>query len=1087
MKSTLLFVIAVCFATTAVAQNIVPNGNFEQYTTCPTSVAQINTALVGWTNYSPSPDYFNTCNTGPTVGVPTNVFGSQSAASGNAYIGLVDYYNGSAYREHIQNSIPPLQVGSTYEVSMSVSLADNSLYGSNGLGVFFYINGPTTVPSAVPPVTPQVSYGSYGPIVDKTNWVRVSGTFVADSAYTHMVIGGFKDNSSISYTSSGSGSSNYAYYYIDSVVIRIASRIQFSYPDTLLCAGDTFSLPYTVDTSFHGGTGNQFRVQLSNASGSFATPTVIGSVTSGVGGTIFCTIPSATPVGNGYRIRIVSTNPVDSSGNNGKNIGIGTLVAKPVAGSNSPVCTGSDINLFASTTTVNPALKWSWTGPAGFSSSSQNPTITSPTAANAGSYIVTASIYGCKAKDTTNVTIIALPAPTGIVATSNSPVCVNDTLKLFSTNSSAGTVYSWTGPNSFSAATQNTSIVHPVAAAAGDYIVSATLNGCSVKDTVTVVVKPTPANFSASDNSPVCAGGSYSMNAASTSTGVTWTWTGPFGFTDNTPNPSITGVTAVNAGNYIITATLNGCSLKDTLTLVVNPLPVKPVANSNTPVCSGNTLNLSASTSTTGVTYSWAGPGSYTSTLQNPSRTNVTTAAAGDYIVTATITATGCAAKDTETVVVRSTPVVNATNNTPVCEGATVNLFSSATPIGTFAWSGPGSFGSTLQNPTITNASPAASGDYIVSVTLNGCTGKDTTTVTVKPNPITPVTNSNTPVCVGGTINLSAASNAGASYSWTGPNSFASVLQNPSRSNVVMADAGLYSVIATLNGCVSPAGSTTVVVNPAPFVTIYPTPSDSICQGSTVTFIALPANAGSSPSYKWTKNSSPTVLGTSNTLVSSAINNNDIIRCEMTENTKCGTAFKDTSNEVKMTVLPWLAPSVSITSNPTTPLSPNELITFTAIPVNAGNNPKYQWQRNSSDVVGATSSVWATQQLSNNDSISVILTSDYRCPQPKTAGSNKIKVIVLTGVNEVKGTNNLSLYPNPNNGSFTIKGNVNSNKEMTIQIVNAVGQLVYETKALPKNKELNEQVNVQHLASGVYLLRVKDNDEMQVIKFKIEN
>lgn len=1078
MRYIIFFLTVLIFTKQGLAQNLVTNGSFESCSACPIGPAQFGT-VTGWTAYFSSPDYFNPCTTAPSVGVPTNNYGYQYAASGQSYAGIFEYF---INREYIATTIPRLTIGAEYEVSMSVCRSNNSAYASNGLGVYFFDDGPAVAPvgTIVLPVTPQVSYVNYGIIYDTMNWIRLTGTFTADSAYDNLVIGGFVPTASLNYAMTGIGSSSYMY--IDSVVVRLLSKIYFNYTDTLLCAGDTFSLNYTLDTGFHAGTGNQFRVQLSDATGSFAAPVVIGSNTSNIGGSIFCTIPINTATGTGYHMRVISTNPQDSSAANIKKISIGTLLAKPVANSNSPVCAGSNLNLFASTTTVSSALKWSWTGPNSFSSNLQNPGFTNVSTVNSGSYIVTAALYGCRAKDTTNITVVALPSPTGIIATSNSPVCVNDTLKLFSTNSSSGTAYSWTGPNNFTASSQNTSIVHPAVAAGGDYIVSATLNGCSVKDTVTVIVKPTPANFSASDNSPVCVGGVYNMNTTTTSTGVTWNWTGPFSFSSTTQNTALSGVTGSNAGDYIITATLNGCSIKDTLTLVVNPLPAKPVASSNAPVCSSNTLNLTSSTSTTGVSYSWTGPNSFSAATQNPSVTNTTAAAGGDYIVTVTTTA-GCSAKDTETVVIEPVPVVNATNSSPVCEGSVVNIFATATPTGTFSWTGPGSYTATTQNPTLTNPSPAASGDYIVSVTLNGCTGKDTTTVLIKPQPITPLTGSNTPVCVGMGLNLTAASNAGASYSWTGPNSFSSALQTPTRNNVVLADAGTYSVTATLNGCTSIAGTTTVMVNPAPFVTIYSNPADSICQGSIVTFVALPANTGA-PAYKWTKNSSPSVLSTNNTFITSSLNNNDIIRCEMTDPGKCGTTFSDTSNELKMTVLPLLAPSVSISSNPATPLSPYELVTFTAIPVNAGNNPKYQWQRNSSDVIGATSNVWATQQLSNNDSVSVVLTSDYKCPQPKTAGSNKIKVTVLTGVNNVKGISNLALYPNPNNGSFIIKGTVNSNKAVRLQILNAQGQLVYATKTLSENKELYEQVNVQHLANGVYVLRIDGENN---IRFTIQH
>lgn len=458
------------------------------------------------------------------------------------------------------------------------------------------------------------------------------------------------------------------------------------FTDTALCIGDTIQLHYT--TSYKFASANIFTVQLSDATGSFSSPVAIGTLASDTSGIITCIVPQGTAIGTGYKLRIIASSPARISIDNGKPISIGTGIAKPVSGSNTPVCTGAALNLSATVTTSNPAIKWSWAGPAGFTSNLQNPSLSNISSVNAGSYIVIASLYGCKAKDTNTIVVLPLPAA-AITATTNGPTCTNDTLKLFSTNTLPGSSYSWTGPNSFSAATQNTSIVFPSAAAAGDYIVTATLNGCSVKDTVTAQIKAIPANVNATSNSPVCDHGNFTMNVSSSTTGVTYSWTGPGSFSAAVANPSLYNVSFVNGGDYIATVTLNGCTIKDTVTLIVNPLPAKPVATSNTALCTTDTLRLNATTTTAGAGYSWTGPNGFTSSLQNPSVNNPPVAAAGDYIVTATITATGCIARDTETVAITQSPSVNATNSSPVCEGSTVSLSSLASPVtAVYSWAG---------------------------------------------------------------------------------------------------------------------------------------------------------------------------------------------------------------------------------------------------------------------------------------------------------------------------------------------------------------------------------------------------------------
>ncbi len=72
---------------------------------------------------------------------------------------------------------------------------------------------------------------------------------------------------------------------------------------------------------------------------------------------------------------------------------INTTPAPPTAGSNSAICAGQTLNLNASN--VVGATSYSWTGPNSFSSTSQNPSITSTTTAATGTYTVTASGSGC--------------------------------------------------------------------------------------------------------------------------------------------------------------------------------------------------------------------------------------------------------------------------------------------------------------------------------------------------------------------------------------------------------------------------------------------------------------------------------------------------------------------------------------------------------------------------------------------------------------------------------------------------------------------------------------------------------------------
>lgn len=116
--------------------------------------------------------------------------------------------------------------------------------------------------------------------------------------------------------------------------------------------------------------------------------------------------------------------------------------------------------------------------------------------------------------------------------------------------------------------------------------------------------------------------------------------------------------------------------------------------------------------------------------------------------------------------------------------------------------------------------------------------------------PPTPVASSNGNVCSGDSIKLYASLIPNAVYNWTGPNGFTSTLQNPRIPNATSGMAGIYTVIANTNGCVSAASTTNVVVIQKPVSTYTFSPlSPNLNQAVTFT----PTVTGAS--YSWTFNS----------------------------------------------------------------------------------------------------------------------------------------------------------------------------------------------------------------------------------------
>lgn len=591
MKPVYLALLLLIAGFSAKAQNLVTNGSFESYTTCPFDISQI-AFTNGWNNFTNgTSDYFNTCAASTSdVSVPSNILGYQNPAHGNAYSGVATYLQSYNYREYITAAISQLTVGVRYSFSMSVSLADSCIYASDGLGAYFYKSSPPSYTNwECLLVTPQVSFNSVGAITNDTGWTRVSGEFTADSAYTNIIIGGFTPNASLNYfvahPSAPMGNAA-AYYYIDSVELKIANGIFINFTTNDLCAGDQITIPYTLNSGVAFSGSNIFTAQLSDATGNFTSPIAIGNITSNSAGSITATIPVSISSGTGYRIRIVSSSPVDSSLSNSIDIRI-TEPHTVTASSNAPICEGD--TLFLNSTASITSATYFWLGPDGYYNSVQNDLIPTVTTAKTGQYIIYTSHNACNISDTLDVLINPDPS---VTITNNNIVCPGTTFQLSAT-ALAGSTFSWTGPGTFTSNIANPSWANAAYSDAGLYTVVASLNGCSDTADITMSVQITTATPVASSNSPVCEGFPLNLTALSATPGVTYNWSGPSGYTSTQQNPTQTSNTNHN-GDFIVKATVNGCvSLPDTVHVQVLPIPyLGNYASPNDTVCEGTVVTF---------------------------------------------------------------------------------------------------------------------------------------------------------------------------------------------------------------------------------------------------------------------------------------------------------------------------------------------------------------------------------------------------------------------------------------------------------------------------------------------------------------
>jgi len=174
------------------------------------------------------------------------------------------------------------------------------------------------------------------------------------------------------------------------------------------------------------------------------------------------------------------------------------LPVAPMPTANLP-CEGQDLTLFNNT----PGFTYNWSGPSGFSSVVGDPVLTNATQAFAGTYTLTiADGNDCENTGTVDVTISPTPGQPNLGYTQ--PLCLDDLLILSDADSAVYTfppvLYMWEYTDTSGATMIDTTSSPDLllsAAAAGDYMLTVSMNGClsSVGDTVNVVYEPTPVGM----------------------------------------------------------------------------------------------------------------------------------------------------------------------------------------------------------------------------------------------------------------------------------------------------------------------------------------------------------------------------------------------------------------------------------------------------------------------------------------------------------------------------------------------------------------------------------------------------------------
>ena len=196
MKTFLIILQLLLLPFLAYNQNLVPNGDFEQYSGCPGNTGHLDSALF-WVNPNAfsTPDYLNeNCPSSPT-----GVFGYQQPHSGVAYAGFYLGNPTSNSREYAEVPlINPLIAGKCYHLEFYASAGHNN-FTTDALHAYFSDTLITGVPvNNLFQFVPQIM-NTAGNFIDTLNWTLISGDFVSNGGEHYLILGNFLSYNNTSY------------------------------------------------------------------------------------------------------------------------------------------------------------------------------------------------------------------------------------------------------------------------------------------------------------------------------------------------------------------------------------------------------------------------------------------------------------------------------------------------------------------------------------------------------------------------------------------------------------------------------------------------------------------------------------------------------------------------------------------------------------------------------------------------------------------------------------------------------------------------------------------------------------------------
>ena len=530
----------------------------------------------------------------------------------------------------------------------------------------------------------------------------------------------------------------------------------------------------------------------------------------------------------------------------------------------------------------------------------------------------------------------------------------------------------------------------------------------------------------------------YSVSSGALPTGLTLSSTGVL---SGTP-------TANGTFNFNVTVSdASACTGVQSYSIIIGcPASVAAITAIN-PLCSNSAPLTLSGGSPAGGTYSGTG---VTAGVFNPS--------VGSQTITYTyVGGNSCVNTATTLITVNPQPAVTANTTSPsVCSGSPVTL------------TGGGASSYSWNNSVVDGVAfnPASTNTYIVTGTdANSCTNTASTTITIIAAPAMPASISGLDTVCGASsaIYYVAAVNGATSYTWTLPSGWAGASTTDSITASSIASIGTISVTANNTCGNSAAQSMNVFFGNPPAQPSSILGVTHLCDSSSTAYaVTLDPNA---TSYTWTLPSGWSGNSTTNSITATASTSNGTIT--VTANNACASSTASTLNVIASTI-----PTVTVSS------FGMACANWSAFALSGGSP------------AGGTYSGTAVNSNSFDPSIAgtgtFMITYTYANGACVRADSAAIVVDLCLGINANADNPDISIYPNPANGLFTIHIANAGFDELVTSIEDVQGREIYSSVDKDIVADYNKQINVAGVAKGIYFIKLNMGAEVQVRKLMIE-